>query len=257
MRARGHGPVFRLTAALAAAAALTFGALQPASAQNIFEQIFSGLHRAREPAGLPTSLHAYADPVPSLFGAFRPRHPEQRAAAGPASAYCVRTCDGHYFPVRAQPGMSAAQACHSFCPASQTRLYSGSNIDYATASDGSRYADLDTAYVFRQHLVAGCTCNGHDVFGLAHVDVNNDPTLKAGDVVATKNGLMAFTGARDGAKDKAGGFTPIADYRGFSAGYRETLSAMKIAPPNSGRPAALTSSLPPQSDESRSAQLVK
>jgi hypothetical protein len=253
MRARGHGPVFRVTTALAAAAALTFGALQPASAQNIFEQIFSGLHRARETAGLPTNLHAYADPVSSFFNAIHPR--QQRAEAGPASAYCVRTCDGHYFPVRAQPGMSAAQACHSFCPASQTRLYSGSNIDYATASDGSRYADLDTAFVFRQHLVAGCTCNGHDVFGLAHIDVNSDPTLKAGDVVATKSGLMAFTGSKNGDKDKAANFTPIAGYSGFSSGYRQMLSAMKVTPQNDHPLASLAS--PPQGDESRSAQLER
>jgi hypothetical protein len=253
MCARGHGPVFRVIAALAAAAALTLGALQPAAAQNIFERIFSGLHRAREPFGLPTSLHAYAEPGSGLFGALRPPHP--RADASPASAYCVRTCDGHYFPVRAQPGMSTAQACHAFCPASQTRLYSGSNIDYATASDGSRYADLETAFVFRQHLVAGCTCNGHDVFGLAHIDVNSDPTLKPGDVVATKSGLMAFTGRKNGDKDKTASFSPAVGYSGFSSGYRQMLSAMKVMPQNDHPLASLAS--PPLSNDSRSAQLER
>jgi hypothetical protein len=168
----------------------------------------------------------------------------------------VRTCDGHFFQVRAQPGMSAAAACHAFCPASQTRLYSGSNIDYAVARDGSRYADLDTAYVYRQHLVAGCTCNGRNVFGLAHIDPATDPTLRPGDVVATKNGLMAFTGVKNGEHDKAAGFTPAASYRGFSSSYRAMLSAMKIAAPGAGAPDTITSSIPPANDN-RSAQLTR
>jgi hypothetical protein len=225
-------------------AALTLGSQQPAAAQGIFEFLFSGLRHTHETPSLPINLQAYADPAGSP--------PVQRADAEPTVAYCVRTCDGHYFPVRAQPGMSAAAICHAFCPASQTRLYSGSNIDYAVTRDGSRYADLDTAYVYRQHLVAGCTCNGHDVFGLAHIDPASDPTLRPGDVVATKNGLMAFTGT----KDRAADFTPVASYRGFSSSYRAMLSAMKIASPNAGAPAVITSSIAP-TDDNRSAQLVR
>ena len=109
----------------------------------------------------------------------------------------MRTCDGHFFPVQAHAGLSAADSCHSFCPASQTRLYSGGGIDHAVAADGSRYADLDNAFVYRKQLVAGCTCNGRDPFGLARMDVNSDPTLRPGDVVATKTGLVAFTGMKN------------------------------------------------------------
>ena len=114
----------------------------------------------------------------------------------------MRTSDGFYFPVQAHAGVSAAEACHAFCPASQTRLYSGSGIDHAVASDGSRYADLDTAFLYRKQLVAGCTCNGRDRFGLAHVDVNTDPTLRPGDIVATRDGLVAVTGR----EEQSGGF---------------------------------------------------
>ena len=99
--------------------------------------------------------------------------PQERLRAdarGPSKAFCVRTCDGRYFPVRAHAGMSAAESCHSFCPASETRLYSGSNIDYATATDGSRYADMPNAFAYRKALVTGCTCNGRNAFGLAHID---------------------------------------------------------------------------------------
>ena len=42
--------------------------------------------------------------------------------------------------------------------------------------------------------MANCTCNGRDAFGLASFDVKNDPTLRPGDIVSTKDGLMAYAG---------------------------------------------------------------
>ncbi len=164
----------------------------------------------------------------------------------------MRTCDGRYFPVQASPGMSAAEACHSFCPASQTALYSGDSIDYATASDGSRYADAPNAFVYRKQLVAGCTCNGRDAFGLAHIDAGSDPTLRAGDVVATKNGLMAYMGATN----KTADFTPVENYRALSSSERAKLSGVKVqqyTPIAADSAASRTPAAP--TDGSRNAQL--
>jgi hypothetical protein len=255
MSAFGQRPVLRAVTAAVAVVAVALVSTEPASA-GIFERIFGGLrHAASEvPASLPTNLHAFADPLTGLERAINP--PPARGETGPASAYCVRSCDGHYFPVHANAGASAADMCHAFCPGSQTKLYSGSNIDYAVATDGSRYADLDTAYVYRQQLVAGCTCNGHDAFGLAHVDVNSDPTLKPGDVVVTKSGLMAFTGTRT---NKVADFTPVSTYGGFAKSYRDKLSELKISPPGFAAPDAVTSSIPSsaaaRSHENHSARL--
>jgi len=39
-------------------------------------------------------------------------------------------------------------------------------------------------------MVAGCTCNGKDQTGLAPVSIENDPTLRKGDIVAGSGGLM-------------------------------------------------------------------
>ncbi len=58
------------------------------------------------------------------------------------------------------------------------------------------------------------------------MDVNTDPTLRPGDVVATKTGLMAFTGA----KDKIANFTPIDSFRGLSQTSRDKLADVKIMP---------------------------
>ena len=202
---------------------LALGLPAPASAQGLFESIFNGLSRAlHAPVQEPEPIHAYVEPSVRFERAVNP--PSVHVETGPAKAFCVRTCDGHYFPVRAHAGMSAAEACRSFCPASQTRLYSGSTIDYAVARDGSRYANLDTAYVYRRHLVAGCTCNGRDQFGLAHIDAATDPTLRPGDVVATKDGMVAFTGRTN----KTANFTPVESYSHFSKSYRDRLAEMEI-----------------------------
>lgn len=233
-----------------AAAVLAVLPLSSSHAEGLIQSFFHSLgHVLQAPARLPERLPALVEPdrVERMIDPS-----QQRAEAGPAKAFCVRTCDGHYFPVQAHPGMSAAEACHSFCPASQTKLYSGGNIDYAVGRDGSRYADLPNAYAYRKQLVVGCTCNGRDQFGLARVDPASDPTLKPGDVVATADGMMAFTGRKNGAAE----FTPAAGYSHFSKGFRDQLSDMRIAPERPTTPADAQASLaPPERDFTlRSAQ---
>lgn len=254
MAARGRKTLFGLSAGAVTIGLITLATLGPASAGGIFESLFGGFRRAFErPAAPPT---AFADPFASTARAVNP--PSQRAEGGPSRGFCVRTCDGHYFPVQASPGVSAADMCHSFCPASETSIYAGGNIDYAVTRDGSRYADLDNAYLYRKQSVNGCTCNGRNQFGLAHIDVNSDPTLKPGDVVATRGGLVAFNGGRD----KTNNFTPVASYPGFAKSYRDQLSAIQIMPATPGESAQTTSSgAPPsmaaQRDGRYSAQLAR
>jgi hypothetical protein len=192
-------------------------AATPASAQSFLEQIFGGLRRVFSP---PAAL-VYPDEMQSMASA-----PDGRvvtADSGPSRAFCVRTCDGHYFPVQAHGTLGVATACQAACPAAETKLYSGSNIDYALGRDGSRYADLPNAFLYRKKLVAGCTCNGRTAFGLAPVaTAQDDPSLRPGDVVATQNGLMAVNGS--------GQFTPASSYAGFGSSDRAQFSQMKVTP---------------------------
>jgi hypothetical protein len=44
-------------------------------------------------------------------------------------------------------------------------------------------------------LIASGTCNGKTALGLAKIDIAADPTLQAGDIVATAQGLKVFNGA--------------------------------------------------------------
>ena len=216
--------------AVLGAACLTLLAAPPsARAQGILESIFGGFQRSFQPPGVPTDIHAYSNPALILPQAPN-RSPDRivSSGAGLPTAYCVRTCDGHYFPLLPHAGLSVAQACHSFCPASETRVYRGSTIDTA----------VPNAYAYRRHLITGCTCNGRDAFGLAPIAPLSDPTLKPGDVVATRQGLIAFTGG----KRAHAAFTPVRDYSRFSKHYRNQLSTMRIAPPVPGAPGEFTPS---------------
>lgn len=230
-------------ALIAGAAALS---ATPASA-GFFERLF-GSFQSHQQQQEPDNAQSFADPFTDMFG--RPRQ-QQRADNGPAKAFCVRGCDGRYFPVQASPGMSAAEACHSFCPAAQTKLYSGSNIDYAAANDGSRYADSDNAYRYRKEMVAGCSCNTCDNVGLAHINPANDKTLRPGDVLATKNGIVAVTGTRNDTAE----VTPIASDRAMPASERAQLARVRV---QDSTPATdVSSSIAPinRGGDNRSAQL--
>ena len=189
-----------LAAALALAAGLS---VADASAQGLFDFLFRD---DRYPGrSLPPQTNSFADP----FG----RNPEPRrdpgisTNTGRAVSYCVRLCDGRYFPIQRHANASPAQLCSAFCPAAKTAVFNGSAIDHATAANGARYADLDNAFVYREKVVADCTCNGRDAFGLARIDVASDPTLRAGDIVATAQGLQSYTGGRG--NRTAGNFTPV------------------------------------------------
>ena len=90
-------------------------------------------------------------------------------------------------------------------PVQQDQVFFGAEIGTSVAQDGQHYVNLDSAFVYRKQLVANCTCNGKDAFGLAPLDVRTDPTLRLGDIVATKDGLASYTG-RSG---PSATFTPV------------------------------------------------
>jgi len=148
---------------------------------------------------------------------------------GGYTPYCVRLCDGRYFPLSSTVAGSRANAtrlCSAMCPAARTAIFHGGGIDDAR-SGSVRYADLDKAYLYREQIVPDCTCNGRDAFGLARVDLANDPTLRAGDIVANGNGLAVFRGWRDDNRKAAAAFTPIENSSSLSAEIRRKLAGAR------------------------------
>lgn len=209
-------------AAVAAAAALSVTAPAPAQAQGFFEALFGGFDRGVR-RQMPTRATSYSHHEPSFR--YEQRREPRHASSGPTSGFCVRTCDGRFFRVKAEGGMSAAELCKSFCPATETKIFSGSKIDYSVARDGQRYAELDNAFPYREKMVKGCSCNGKDPYGLATLKIEDDPTLKSGDIVATNDGLVTYAGRKQGDLN----FTPIAEVRG-SKEWRLRLMSLKVAP---------------------------
>jgi Protein of unknown function (DUF2865) len=170
----------------AIAAAAVLGAAPNASAEDFLSALF-GAFSGRPPA----SRVQPAMPLPfANEGAVSGSQNEARPRSGGGQAYCVRSCDGRYFPITASDGQSRAASCNSFCPASETKVVYGSDIDSAATETGKPYSELPNAFRYRNELVVGCTCNGKDQIGLAPVRIENDPTLRKGDLIAGADGLM-------------------------------------------------------------------
>ena len=185
-----------------AAALVCASALTPAAhAQDFFSALFGGLTRGRAPhVSMPFANEDGSMPAPRV---------ETRRYGGGGQAFCVRTCDGRYFPITATDNASKAASCNNLCPASETKIVYGSNIDNAATENGKPYSELPNAFRYRNEMVAGCSCNGKDQIGLAPVKIEDDPTLRKGDIVAGENGLQVV-----GRSDKRGAslnFSPASD----------------------------------------------
>jgi Protein of unknown function (DUF2865) len=188
---RYRGIVF---AGVLSAAALST-ALDRAQAQGIFDFLFGGYQQQPSPQ--------HAERRPSVVrGAERAR--QGAIGSGRAVAFCVRLCDGRQFPLERMANATPVETCHAMCPSSETKVFFGSEIGHAVAADGQRYTNLDTAFSYRKEFVAHCTCDGKDAFGLVPLDVKDDPTLRSGDIISTRDGFVTYSAKRDQTT-----FTPV------------------------------------------------
>jgi hypothetical protein len=173
-------------------------------AQDFFSTLFGGFG-GRPPMPSPQIRLPFPDD-----GSPRYDMPRRRTAyGGGGQAFCVRSCDGRYFRAQGRDNESRAESCKSFCPASETRLVYGSDIDNAITESGKPYSDLPNAFRYRNELVAGCTCNGKDQVGLAAVRIEDDPTLRKGDIVAGAKGLVVADRNAGDRRGVAVNFSPL------------------------------------------------
>ncbi|MBR0967435.1 DUF2865 domain-containing protein [Bradyrhizobium diazoefficiens] len=187
-------------AAVLAVASLGLALSPPAHAEDFFSALFGGFG-GRPP---PQIQMPFANEDMPRNDTLR-----QRASYGGGTAYCVRGCDGRYFPAQGSDAESKAQSCKSFCPTSETSLVYGSNIDNAATENGKSYSDLPNAFRYRTEMVAGCTCNGKDPVGLAQVKAEDDPTLRKGDIVAGADGLVVASRNANNRSGVAMNFSPL------------------------------------------------
>lgn len=106
---------------------------------------------------------------------------------------CVRTCDGYMFPL----GMLYAQkdvplhqaACAAACPDAPTALFTlpagRSELDQIVSLKGQPYLAAAWANVYRRRRVENCHCRKPGAVS-ASLSIDRDPTVRVGDIVATK-----------------------------------------------------------------------
>lgn len=239
------------TGAVAIGGLLALGLLgitpQPAAAQGLFGTLFGGFDSPAERSAryrdsrLPVRSYAPSDydrrdPYQGhgfpFFGGPRsePREARPAAPAHGGTVHCVRMCDGRYFPVPRSAGgvrLDPAKVCSALCPAATTKVFHGGDMQYARASDGERYASMENAFAFRERIVPDCSCTGKGPGGLAQIDIESDPTLRAGDVVVTAEGPAVFNGSRQFPYQTAD-LTPIDDYGRLNRNLREKLAELQV-----------------------------
>src|SRR6516162_3959730 len=160
-----------ILSALCAAASLVPAT---AGAQGLFDFLFGGFRQQ------PPRQESYPA-APAPLG--QESVTESGGSTGHGVAFCVRLCDGQHFPVEQIINGTPEETCRAICPYSKTKVFLGSEIGRSVAQDGQRYSALDTAFLYRKQLVANCTCNGRNAFGMTSFDVKRDPTLRPGDIV--------------------------------------------------------------------------
>ncbi len=106
----------------------------------------------------------------------RGRSKPRMSVAGTLRTWCVRTCDGYYFPISfstTQDRLDEDQAaCQQACPAAEALVYyhraSGEAPEQMVSISGSAYAELPVAFSYRTALNPSCSCGKP---GAARVDM--------------------------------------------------------------------------------------
>lgn len=211
-------------AGLAAALLGTTGAVHVAQAQGLFE-ILRGILRGHAPRVERVVPPRLLEDFPHGGIEAPPRE-----TGGPEVAYCVRLCDGRYFPLPANagaPSSSPQQICRAMCPSARTKIFFGSDISHAVADDGQSYSGSANAFVYRDRLDENCTCTGSGPTGVKSLEPENDPTLRPGDIVVTRDGPKIFAGDPR-VPHASNEFRAVQSYRRLPNSLRRELSGIRV-----------------------------
>jgi len=139
--------------------------------------------------------------------------------AGPSTGgYCVRLCDGYYFPVIKSSHASRQESCEFSCPSSPVEYYDGGSISYARNHKGQRYSAQPFALAFKKNTVQNCSCNNPDTSQEFAIKMSrNDPTLVSGDIIIEENGAVVYSGNN---------FIPLESATSVSASMRQRIFSM-------------------------------
>ena len=160
----------------------------PASAQNgIFDTILGRRSAPSAPAAPPVS--AYADPF-SAWNPFGSPVPQSlRPEMDVSVAYCVRLCDGRYFPIQRHAGISPGAGLQFILPGEpRPRFTAAAASSMRSRRTASATPTSSTAFIYREKLVRAAPATARMRSGWSPPRSQDDPTLRPGDIVATNRG---------------------------------------------------------------------
>ena len=145
---------------------------------------------------------------------------------GNATEFCVRTCDGYFFPLIKSAQQTKQASCEYACPSAPVAYYHGASIESARNLSGEKYTSLPTAFRFREKVSPGCTCHPPEESQQHSLKiVKNDPTAHSGDIVVEQRGAFVYQGKQA---------VPIDRSRQLSASVRQNIHKMTAGPAPDG-----------------------
>lgn len=158
-------------------------------------------------------------------------------SANASRSYCVRECDGYFFPVGLYSGASDSashqKTCSKLCPDAKTTLYvlrpgSDKIEDAAAARGGAPYSRLIASLRKDDMANKGCSCRSTISAEAPMRAIYQDFTLRRGDAVMTPQGMRIFQGGAHH-PHTIGDFRPIAESRDLPEHTRRMLAALERA----------------------------
>jgi hypothetical protein len=167
--------------------------VQQASARDFFEELF-GLGGS-EPSGQSNGGAGSSGGQGVAAGPSTGAEPaKKRVATG--GTFCVRSCDGYFFPMPGVGKTNQQSMCEMACPSAAVDVYRGGSIDTSRNARGQSYAALPNAFSFRTKVTEKCGCNAAES-SQAHAlkSLRQDPTLRNGDIIFDTAGASVYRGA--------------------------------------------------------------
>lgn len=144
------------------------------------------------------------------------------ASFGSGTEFCVRTCDGYFFPLIKSAQQTKQASCEYACPSAPVAYYHGASIESARNLKGEKYTALPTAFKFRERVSQGCACHPPEESQQHSLKiVGNDPTAHSGDIVVGQKGAFVYQGKQA---------IPIDRSRQLSAAQRQNIQKMTAGP---------------------------
>jgi hypothetical protein len=150
--------------------------------------------------------------------------------------FCVRTCDGYFFPLIKATRATRQQSCELACPSAQMEVFDGASIDSARNRKGQRYSALPRAFAFRDKATGACQCNDpKSSQSYFERTARDDPTLQTGDILVETGGAFVYRGSA---------LVPLGSASFLSPNLRSRLRAMLKSSPTARTP-TLTGEIAP------------